>query len=82
MTHGDVAVRLDLVDPETLLHQAAGSTQQLFELAQREGPHLEDATEKVSHSHGDIMTTQHSSDLSTVALVPSVTQKIILITVE
>lgn len=42
VTHSDVAVGLDLVDPEALLHQAAGSAQQLFELAQREGPHLGD----------------------------------------
>lgn len=46
-THGDVAVRLDLVNPEALLHQAAGSAQKLFELAQREWPHLRDAAGRV-----------------------------------
>lgn len=41
-THCDVAVRLDLVDPEALLHHTARSVQQLFELAQGEGSHLWD----------------------------------------
>lgn len=72
VTHGDVAVRLDLVDPEALLHQAAGPAQQLFELAQREGPHLQDAAGRVSHSCGVTMTRQHSKDPSTVAVLPSV----------
>lgn len=53
VTHGDVAVRLDLVNPEALLHQVAGSAQKLFELAQREGPHLEQVAGRVSHSCGE-----------------------------
>lgn len=63
-THGDIAVRLDLVDPEALLHQAAGSAQQLFELAQREGPHLRGrAGLALSQIHGvsHDMTAHHRS---------------------
>lgn len=81
VTHGDVAVRLDFVDPEALLHQAAGSAQQLFELAQREGPHLGDAAGRVNHSRCETMTTHRSSSSAaenptTVAAFPFVSHKV------
>lgn len=40
ITHGDVAVRLDFVNPEALFHQGASSAEQLLKLAQSERPHL------------------------------------------
>lgn len=40
VTHSNVAVRLDLIDPEAFLDQGARSAQQLFELPEGERPHL------------------------------------------
>lgn len=51
-TDCDEAMRLDLVDPEALFHQAACSAQQLFELAQGERSYLGDTPgRQVSHSY-------------------------------
>ena len=40
VTYSDIAVRLDFVNPEALLHQSASSAEQLFKLPQSERPHL------------------------------------------
>lgn len=40
VTYSDVAVRLDFVNPEALLHQGASSSEQLLKLPQSERPHL------------------------------------------
>lgn len=40
VTHSDVAVRLDFVNPKALLHKGSSSTQQLLKLSQSEWPHL------------------------------------------
>lgn len=40
ITHSDVAVRLDFVDPEAIVHQGASSAEQLLQLTQSEWPHL------------------------------------------
>lgn len=44
LTHSDVAVRLDFIDPEAFLNQGARSAEQLFELPEGERSHLH-------HSH-------------------------------
>lgn len=44
VTHSNVAVGLDLIDPEALLDQGARPAQQFFELPEGERPHL--------HIHG------------------------------
>lgn len=49
-THGDNAVRLDLVDPEALLHHGAGSVEQLFQLAQSEWANLWETPERSDHT--------------------------------
>lgn len=49
-THSDKAVRLDLVDPEALLHHGAGSVEQLFELAQSEWANLWETAERSDHT--------------------------------
>lgn len=46
-THSNVAVRLDLIDPEAFLHQGARSAQQFFELPEGERSHLH-------HSHSTV----------------------------
>lgn len=43
-THSNVAVRLDLIDPEALLDQGARPAEQFFELPEGERSHLQ-------HSH-------------------------------
>lgn len=43
MTYSDVAVRLDFVNPEAILHQGASSAEQFLQLPQRERPHLNKA---------------------------------------
>ncbi len=40
ITHSDVAVRLDFVNPEALLHQGASSAEEFLKLPQSERPHL------------------------------------------
>lgn len=47
ITHSDKAVRLDLVNPEALFQQGAGSAQQLFQLAKGKWPHLTKRTHKL-----------------------------------
>lgn len=49
-THRDNAVRLDLVDPEALLHHGAGSVEQLFQLAQSEWANLWETPERPDHT--------------------------------
>lgn len=43
-THRDVAVGLDLVDPEGFLHEGACPAQQLLQLPESEGSHLRKRT--------------------------------------
>lgn len=59
-THSDIAVRLDFVDPEALLHQGAGSAQQLLQLAQSERPHLHKAAQS---RHQQQTQTHHGRSL-------------------
>lgn len=40
MTYSDVAVGLDLIDPEAVLHQRSSSAEQLLQLSECERPHL------------------------------------------
>lgn len=56
-THGDVAVRLDLIDPEAFLHQGSRPAQQLFELAEGERPHLHQ-----SHTASATASRQQAAD--------------------
>lgn len=55
-THCDNAVRLDLVDPEALLHHGAGSVEQLFKLAQSEWANLWETPERSDHTDSPAKT--------------------------
>ena len=58
-------MRLDLVDPEALLQQGAGLVQQLLQLTQGEGAHLQEEERKpVSYQSGDDLYSLSSFDLS------------------
>lgn len=46
-THSNVAVRLDLIDPEAFINQGARSAEQFFELPEGERSHLH-------HSHSTL----------------------------
>lgn len=50
-TYGDIAVRLDLVNPEAVLHQGACSAEQLLQLPQSERPHLNKTTALINKLH-------------------------------
>lgn len=40
MTYSNIAVRLDFVNPEAILHQGARSAEQFLKLPESEWPHL------------------------------------------
>lgn len=62
VTYSDIAVRLDFVDPEAILHQGARSAQQLLELAQSERPHLH---KQIQVTYSSLLYTANDSMGST-----------------
>lgn len=48
ITYSDIAVGLDFVNPEALLHQTASSAEQFLKLSQSEWPHLNSVTDSIT----------------------------------
>ena len=67
-THGDKAVRLDLVNPKALLHNGAGSAEQLFELAQSKWADLWETAKRCRHTGPPRQEQAHKRQLGQLQL--------------